>query len=128
MLNPTGGKQRTQDIHGSGHYGAGRGGRVHRGIDYRCAPGQPVIAPIGGRIERVSRPYANEPYSGVVLVNEKMTIKMWYFKPHDFLIAKDVFQGKEIGTAQDISWKYPGIQAHVHLEIDHIDPDLFMCL
>ena len=53
---------------------------------------------------------------------------MWYFKPHDILIGKDVVQGQEIGTAQDISLRYPGMQAHVHLEIDHIDPDLFMDL
>jgi len=128
MLNPTGRKQRKQDVHGSGDYLAGRGGRVHRGRDYKCDPGQAVVAPIGGRVVRESRPYNVGEYSGVVIRNQKMAIKMWYFKPYPCVIGRDVCQGQQIGHAQDISKKYPGMIPHVHLEIDHLDPELLMDL
>ena len=126
MLNPTGRKQRKRDNHGSGDYLASRGGRVHRGRDYRCDPGQVVIAPIGGRVVRKARPYAVGEYSGCVIRNYKMTIKMFYIDMYPCIIGRDVCQGDHLGRAQDISKKYSGMTPHIHLEIDHIDPELLM--
>lgn len=126
MLNPTGKKQRKRDAHGSGGYLSSRGGRVHRGIDFRCDPGQVVVSPIGGRVVRISRPYAVGEYSGVVIRGNKMTIKLWYLKPYPCIIGRGVCQGQEIGRAQDLSKKYPGMIPHIHLEIDHVDPQVFM--
>jgi len=126
MLNPTGGKLRKRDAHGSGDYLASRNGKIHRGRDYVCTPGQVVISPIGGRIIRISRPYLVGEYSGVVVRNNKMTIKMWYFEPYPCIVGRDVCQGQEIGRAQDISIKYPGMVPHIHLEVDHLDPNLLI--
>ncbi len=128
MINPTGKKQRLRDNYGSGAYLASRGGRVHRGRDYKCELGQIVVAPIGGRVVRESRPYSVGEYSGVIIRNHKLTIKMWYFKPYPCVIGRDICQGQPVGRAQDISKKYPGMIPHIHLEIDHIDPELFMNL
>jgi hypothetical protein len=126
MLNPTGGKKRKRDAGGSGSYLAGREGKVHRGQDYLCTPGQQVVAAIGGRIVRESRPYANDIYSGVVIRNHKMTIKMWYFEPYPCILGRDVCAGQPLGRAQDISKRYKEVPPHVHLEIDHVDPEIFM--
>lgn len=126
MRNPTGGELRGNDSYGSGAYLAGRGNRPHRGRDYLGTPGQMVYAAIGGIMIRTARPYANSNLSGCVIQNDKITVKMFYFKPTHGLIGKEVFEGQGIGIMQAISDRYPGMPDHVHLEIDHMDPELFM--
>jgi len=39
-----------------------------------------------------------------------------------------ITKGQVIGKAQDIGLRYPGIIAHVHLQIDSINPELFINL
>lgn len=125
MISPTGKGIRISDALGMGRYGAPRGDRRHLGTDYVCTPGQNVVAPIAGIVEREARPYVEGHYSGVLISARHMSVKMFYFKPKPGIIGKAVVQGDTIGTAQDISKKkkdYKGMIPHVHLEIISIDP------
>jgi len=127
MINPTGGGIRN-DSEGSGYYGAKRGDRQHHGIDFHCHPGQPVKSPIDGSITRIARPYADsEEYSGCVIQGKRISVKLFYLSPFPEIIGKRVTAGETIGKAQDISRRYSDkMTPHIHLEIDHCDPLLFL--
>ncbi len=126
MISPTE-KGVRNDPCGSGYYRAKRGGRLHKGTDYLCVGGQSIYSPISGLLKREAKPYAKEEYSGCVIENEFVTIKMFYFKPFKDLIGKKVEQCQHIGFAQDISKKYsPKMLPHIHLEIISIDPNVFI--
>ena len=126
MLSPTRKRVRLIDKWGSGKFGARRGDKEHDGTDFECSPNQPVLAPITGTIEREAPPYATGPYSGLVIKNNHVEIKLFYVDLNKDLIGKCVEKGKTIGIAQDISKKYPGMIPHVHLRIVKIDPELLL--
>lgn len=130
MINPTGGIIRI-DNQGAGHFNAPRtGGRRHDGIDLECDPGQEVLSPISGTITRVAYPYAGDlSYTGCVIENGRVTVKIFYIKPNLSLIGTDVIAGQPIGLAQDIRRKYglsSGMLAHIHLEVERVDPMFFL--
>jgi len=122
------------DAGGSGHYGAKRSKTVsgvtihykHQGVDYSVTPGQDIISPITCKVKREARPYASGPYSGVLLEGIRGVFKIFYMELLDGLIGTSVRQGDVIGHAQDISKKYAGVTAHVHLEIVSLDPEILM--
>lgn len=133
MISPTGKAIRDFDPFGSGRYGAPRGKRVHRGVDFICEPGQEIVCPIGGlsgvvSVVREAKPYADTPYSGLLLKTETIVIKMFYFKPKMSLIGDFIAQGDVIGTAQDIAGRYHGMTSHIHLEIVGFDPGVLLNL
>lgn len=131
FMNPTGKKIR-HDARGAGHYGARRtkivAGKTvvyrHDGTDYEAEPGQVVIAPFTGIIEREARPYAG--YSGLVLAGTRARAKLFYVKPDPELMGKSVKLGHRLGLAQDISKKYPGMTPHVHFRITSLDPEMLI--
>ncbi len=126
MQSPTGLGIR-YDIEGQGHYRAKRGKRLHAGTDYLCKPGQAVFSPISGKIKRIAYPYPDKQYQGVVIEGEFFTIKLFYFKPFQDLIGKEVSKGDHIGNAQDISLRYSKyMRPHIHLQIDKVDPNIFI--
>jgi murein DD-endopeptidase MepM/ murein hydrolase activator NlpD len=126
MISPTGLGIRN-DSQGHGYYGAPRGARKHAGTDYICSPKQDVVAPIDGVITRIAYPYTDKKYEGVILENDFVRLKIFYFIPIPRLIGKQVRQGDVIGYAQDIRKKYGDkMIPHIHLEIDSIDPNLFI--
>jgi hypothetical protein len=122
VINPTG-KGIRNDEAGLGHHGAPRGKRKHNGTDFMCTPGQNVFSPISGKVERLSRPYADDSdYSGIVIGNEKMTVQLFYLDP-SIGVGAEVDMGDIIGIAQDISKKHGGgMKPHIHLRIVDIDP------
>lgn len=128
IISPTSKGLRLPDRWGSGAHGAPRGNnRKHNGVDFECVPGEPVRAPVGGKIKREARPYATGPYSGLVIdAPGAINISMFYFVPDKSLIGQTVQQGDVIGVAQDIGQRYPGITPHIHLQINSIDPVLLL--
>lgn len=127
MISPTGINTIRKDLQGSGKYGAPRSNHWHKGTDYICVPGNRIVAPISGIVNRIAKPYANSHYSGLVITGVSMCIKMFYLEPDVLLIGKKVLQGDSVGWAQDISKKYEqGMTPHIHLEITHINPDIFI--
>ena len=131
LISPTGKGIRKQDDFGSGTYLAKRGNDFHYAIDFICVPNQDILSPITGKIIRVAYPYANDKnYSGLVIENLDLRIKLFYLKPLIETLKKNIKQGEKIGIAQDISKKYnKGKQKmipHIHLEIERINPEVLM--
>jgi murein DD-endopeptidase MepM/ murein hydrolase activator NlpD len=134
MISPTG-KGIRSDHYGKGHYGAKRGRRAHRGTDYLATPGQDVFAPISGNIVRVAYPYDDKSYSGLVIANQHMAVKLFYLVP-SVTSGHHVNKGDVIGFAQDISERYPPpndkkwmiMEPHIHVEIVSLDPDIFISM
>lgn len=121
MISPTG-KGIRSDAMGDGHYGASRGTRKHEGVDYLCDPNQDIYAPISGVIKRISYPYADKSYSGVIIEGKHITVQMFYFEPLSDFIGCEVYQGQTIGFAQDVSKRYnSSMKAHIHLKIISFD-------
>lgn len=123
IISPTGLGIRN-DSAGSGEHGASRGSRLHIGTDFLCKPGQPVVAPISGRVLRFPKPYSSGEYSGISIVSKTMNVKLFYLAPNKSLRGRDVKQGDLIGIAQDITERYPnqGMKPHIHFQVDSIDP------
>lgn len=126
MISPTGKPVRGTDKWGEGRYGAKRGDHLHKGADFICEPGQDVMAPISGLVEREARPYAEGEYSGLLIREALFAVKMFYFEPIKEIVGKFVSMGQKIGVAQDVAKKYPGMTPHIHLEIESIDPTLLL--
>lgn len=126
MISPTG-REIRNDSAGGGRYGDPRGSRQHDGTDYLCIPGQAVVAPIGGVVTRKAYPYADRSYSGLVIQGKNCRIKLFYVEPIIGVIGKTVKQGETIGYAQDITLRYDdNMKPHIHLEIESINPDVFI--
>ena len=130
LISPTGKLIRLMDHFGSGLFNAPRGKVKHNGVDFICEPGQVVVSPMNGIVTRQAFPYADRDYSGVLLENESLSLKMFYFIPDKKLIGKRVKQGDRLGIAQDISKRYNTkkrtMTPHIHLQIECIDPMLLM--
>lgn len=127
VISPTGKPARENDGWGSGAWGASRGkGKRHKGTDYVCEPGQAVRAPISGVVVREARPYADEPFSGLLMRNEYVELVLFYVDIDRDLIGEKVVKGQELGKAQNIADMYPDMIPHIHMEIRSIDPDLFV--
>jgi len=119
--NPTHGGVRGIDAFGSGDFGAGRdaGKRRHEGVDYVAEVGAAVRAPISGEVVRLG--YAYRGAGGLRSVDifnaeTKVTARLLYVAP-SVEIGDVVVAGEEIGVAQDLSARYPGITNHVHVEL-----------
>lgn len=137
MINPTGKAVRI-DSAGSGEYGAARGARIHKGTDYLCDVGQPVVSPISGRIVREARPYGRShvtrrliteqnEYSGVLIQGKNCAVKMFYLRLLPGIIGEYVTGGTVVGYAQDISLRYSDdMRPHIHLQVDSFNPERIM--
>ncbi len=119
MISPTGMGIRV-DLEGDGNYGASRGTRLHKGVDYICREGQDIIAPFNMLITRIAKPKNASPLSGIVWQKGKSLGKMFYFKPDNNLIGKPVYKGDVIGVAQSVSkdYKLPNMLDHIHFQVD----------
>jgi hypothetical protein len=125
------------DPGGDGHYGARRSkmkdGAVvhykHRGMDSAGDSGQPVWAPVDGRIVRLWYPYADDlSWEGCVLQGVIFRLIVGYVQIYPELVGKHVHQRQIIGTLQDIGDRYENVTAHCHMEIIDIvkNPELFL--
>ena len=125
FVSPTKREVRDRDPWGEGRYGAPRGKRYHRGVDYVCTSGQTIYSPIAGKVESIAKPYPESDYSGVLIMSPSMAVKMFYFQPLQSVIGEYVDQLDLIGGAQDISQKYDErMMPHIHVEIVSINPEI----
>jgi len=112
------------DSLGSGHYGSGRGSRVHRGIDVEIRPGQVLRAPYKMFIaNKPIRVYEDDKeWTGVrgrfKIGNDNIEAKYFYVTPFKEVLGSVVPMGTPIGIAQDISQKYDA-RMNPHLHIEH---------
>jgi len=115
--------QRGADDWGSGAFGASRGRRTHKGIDYACYPGTIVKSPVAGLVTRIGYPYGDDlSYRYVeVTTPDGMRHRIFYIEPlvnHGDIIR----HGSPIGEAQDIASRYEDpakrpMTNHIHFEI-----------
>lgn len=118
---------RESDSYGSGHFGASRGGRTHKGVDLICPAGELVGAPVDGVVTKLGYPYAKHlEYRYVEITNNGYAFRVFYVLP-TVQVGDKVKTGDIIGESQDLQPLYPGITDHIHFEIkgpkgQHIDP------
>lgn len=119
MISPTG-KAIRVDSEGDGNYGAPRGNRVHRGIDFLCDEGQIIVAPFDMEIFKVSYPNSDLKMEGIAWRYGKSTGRIWYFSPYMTVISKTVKAGTAIGVAQSVSKYYglPQMKDHIHFQVN----------
>ena len=133
MISPTGHGIRYSDMHGRGDYGAPRGNKRHRGVDFIVSPpGQAVVAPCAGDVIRIKNPYANPVngtfFKGILIRASDYEYTLFYIEPLNEVLRTRVEKGQLLGYAQDISIKYPGMIPHIHMQFDSINPELFIRL
>lgn len=95
------------DAWGDGDFGASRGGRSHKGVDYLASPGERGGSPCDGVIRRIGRCYGDtDEYKLVEITTDGALVRLFYMDPN--LALGDTVQiGDTIGYAQDISKRYP---------------------
>lgn len=132
-IQPTRGLRNT-DAYGSGAFGASRdgGARKHLGRDYISVLGDPVVAPVAGKVRRIiERCYPdNDTLKGLEIGGERATVKLLYVEP-GVTVGLRVEAGDIIGTAQDVaayhearSKKGGRMTNHVHCELRIVvDPE-----
>lgn len=126
MLSATLPKRGT-DEWGSGAFGASRGSRTHKGIDYACYPDTEICSPVDGIVTKLGYPYGDDLSFRYVEITDKNELRHRLFYvlpnvPHETRVKK----GAGIGVSQDISGRYrdpgkPAMTNHVHLEVLDID-------
>jgi hypothetical protein len=123
MISPSGqDKYRDSDKHGSGAFGSKRGARTHVGIDPIIIPGQDIYAPHDGIVKREIQVYTDSTkYRGIEIVDQFFISHVHYILPKPGIVGQKVKEGDVIGTAQDISERYPDITKHVHWTL-HVNP------
>lgn len=111
---------RGEDREGSGAFAAPRGGKRHKGVDYRFAEGDPVFSPVDGIVTRIGWAYANDIYRLVEILSHKGYLLWRFLYIAPLVKAGDkVKRGQTIGTAQAISKRYgPNMTDHVHVEVN----------
>jgi murein DD-endopeptidase MepM/ murein hydrolase activator NlpD len=136
FCSPTGSNLvRGNDPFGQGRFGASRGLRLHVGVDFSVTAGEPVYAPVFGKVVRTALPYkSDQRYKGLVIEGlgkyVGYVIKLFYLEPRLGIVGRMVTQGEVVGTAQDLTIKYRGITNHIHFEITQngvaVDPTRFL--
>ena len=120
------------DTWGDGRYGAKRGKRQHRGIDFAAWPGSTVLSPVEGHVTKLGYPYADDlTYRYVQITDDRgYHHRFFYVDPEDTVELEDyIFEGDPIGTVQNLLRRYPRAKQgkkmtpHVHYEIKGPDGD-----
>ncbi|XP_063338465.1 leukocyte cell-derived chemotaxin-2-like [Pelmatolapia mariae] len=117
--------QRTSDRWGQGQYGAGRGTRLHQGLDIKCSDGAAVYAPfdvtLNGKLTVYTDPKKAAINEGINLSGQGLCFKLFYVRPDR--TSGTVRKGQRIGTMLPMQSVYPGITSHVHVQMcDRSDP------
>jgi len=112
-------RSRRTDQHGSGQFGAKRGAKLHQGLDIEAQPGEEIRSPIEGDVLREALPYSDDSsFRGLVIRGtgewSGYEVKMFYVEG---LFCGRATPGAMVGRAQNLTFKYPGITNHIHLEV-----------
>lgn len=121
---------RGNDAQGKGYFGAPRGDRTHKGVDFVAKPGEPVRAFMAGTVTKLGFPYADKPqfrYVEVRRVNGD-SLRYFYVAP-TVEVGDQIAAGEMLGTCQELP--YPGITQHFHFEClvrgEYADPIKYLC-
>ena len=113
---------RNCDAWGCGHFGASRGAREHKGIDFKVYENEPIKAPFDCEIIRYGYPYSDNLNYRLIEIKglnnfSDYTAKIMYIKKiHN--IGTIITKGNTICKADDISKKFDNrMTNHVHFEL-----------
>lgn len=119
------------DPAGSGAYASRRAGgtRPHKGVDFTVPPGDYVLSPVGGRVTALGLCYSDTQEYRYVQIESASRgpaglrpyrHRLFYVQPlYSLAVGATVTRWQPIGTAQDITLRYPGqgMLPHIHYEI-----------
>ena len=113
--------KREDDDYGSGEYGASRGGRLHRGVDYACVAGSEIYSPVEGKVTKLGYPYSDDLSYRYVEVTDAIGFshRLFYCLP-SVGVGDIVNRHIVLGVAQDISARYIDnghMNNHIHYEV-----------
>jgi murein DD-endopeptidase MepM/ murein hydrolase activator NlpD len=120
------------DRAGLGHFGAPRGAKTHRGIDFECPEGTRIFSLTDGIVTKVGYAYQEDLSFRYVEIQAPGHFKHRYFYcvlPKGLKKGSEVKVGDVIGIVQDIAGKWKGgMKNHCHYEIkdgprSYIDPN-----
>lgn len=115
-------KIRETDCHGSGHFGAPRGNRTHKGLDFSCPSKTSVHSHVGGIVTKLGFPYANHLEYRYVEVRDQNGFFHRFFYVEPFVERGDrIFIGDKLGETQELGCLYEGITEHFHYEVIKYD-------
>lgn len=119
--------ERGTDRHGSGHFGASRGSRTHRGVDLACYPGTKIRSTVCGKVTKLGWPYRDRPEFRYVQITDARGLDHRYFYVEPSVeVGQEVTSYTVIGTSQELP--YEGITQHVHYEVksgsEYLDPTI----
>lgn len=123
-------EERGCDKWGCGDFGASRGSRTHKGIDFKANPGQVLLASVEGEVSKIGYPYSDDLSYRYVQVTTKEGLDVRYFYVEPIVRLGDrVNLLDQLGTVQDLGKRYEDMVNHVHIEIkkrgDYIDPKIY---
>ena len=115
---------REPDSFGSGDFGAGRGDRLHYGVDLEVTPGQEIYSPIPGLMRKITSIYTDGSHpelKGVEIAGTGEYLG-WYaqilYVDMDYYNGFNTKAGYVIGKAQNMADSYGrGMTNHVHYAI-----------
>lgn len=126
---------RGYDLQGAGYFGAPRGDRTHKGIDFVSYADGDVIALSSGIVTKIGFPYDPGDDKKGHLLYVQITDKNGYAVRYFYVdpigkVGTPVLMGSTIGLSQDLTKIYPGITQHFHFEVKkadiYCDPDLYL--
>jgi len=125
---------RYTDKFGSGHYGAPRGNKTHRGIDIHAPVNSMILSPVMGEITKQGFPYGDDLSFRYVEIttSDSLRFRFFYVKLLSSLTIGDKIQIDDvIGYTQDLNNRYEGITPHFHFEVkdednNYLDPNTFL--
>lgn len=114
--------KRGVDDWGDGAFGASRGGRTHKGIDYACYPQTVICSGVSGDVTKLGYPYGDDlSFRYVEITDDDGKRHRYFYVEPSVEVGEPVRPGEVIGLAQNIAGRYnePGriMKNHVHLEI-----------
>ena len=121
-------EERGCDNWGCGHYGASRGSRKHRGVDFKANCGQVLLSSVAGTVTKIGYPYADDLDYRYVQVTDAADydIRFFYVSPY-VKVGDKIKVIDQLGEVQDLSLRYNNIANHVHIEIKkdgkYFDPE-----
>jgi Membrane proteins related to metalloendopeptidases len=86
------------------------------GRDYIALPGDSAHSPLDGKVTHIGKAYPGADYGSIRIAGPGCEVRMLYLAP-SVAVGQRVKMGEQIGTVQDIAARYPGITAHVHVEV-----------
>ena len=107
------------DSKGCGHWGAPRGSREHRGIDYACEAGTVILPNITGQVTKIGYTYSDDLSFRYVQVTDQLGFDHRYFYLNPFVNMGDIVKKDTtpLGSVQTLKLRYEGITDHCHYEI-----------